>query len=180
MKKRLIKLIWRTSLILLFFAGMGCEKTDDGSYAKPITRYEKIMGKWKLSAIKEIDEIAFAQGSKSSEMVLTSKFKFNTMEITFNVDSTNEVKPTTYVVTGEAPAIFDREGYWDMDQAYAHSDGSATIINLYSDAAKTQKTDKFALTTVPGTKKVLEIKLLREINGVPFLSYSIQLKPAVK
>lgn len=165
-------------LVFLIFASIGCEKTDDGSYVRPLTIYEKMMGKWKMGSIKEVDEIALASGVKPNEQTITSKFTFSSFQITFNVDSSKqELVPTTYQVEGTAPALFNAQGYWDLDSPYARTDGKVCKLLLYADALKSKITDQFDVVVVPGTKTDLGIKLVRSSNGTPFLSYLYTLKP---
>lgn len=173
-KKKLLPLI---SLFLLLII-IGCEKQDDGSYVQPITRYEKIAGTWKLTTIKQTDEIAKANVTKPDELVLTSLFNFTTFQITFNVDSSSiGIKPTTFQVTGSAPVLFATEGYWDMDSPFARTDGKPSKILLYSDAEKTKLLDRLELTAVPTTKKTMEIRLVRtDDKEIPYLSYTYSLK----
>lgn len=168
-KSKILTWLFLLCLVILF----GCTKTDDGSYVEPITSYERLMGKWKLTKIKEIDELARAQKITPDEIDLTSKFNFKSMIITFSVDTTNGHVPTAFTVEGDAPEIFIKEGYWDLDTPYAKSDGTAPVINVYSDQAKTTLVDKFAVTTIPGTSKSLVLRLSRISANITFLSYEM-------
>lgn len=164
------------SFLVMVTAFTACNDTDDGSYAAPITTYEKIKGSWKLTSLKQVDEIAAANSQKPSEMILTDQFGFSTFSITLNVDSNNE--PANYSVSGSAPDIFAREGYWELDHPFPNTDATANVIVLYSDAAKTQRTGGLYLTATPGATAVMEFKLTRQTKGVPFVSYVYQLAPA--
>lgn len=165
-------LLWLFTIIAI-----SCEKQDDGTYVPPISRIEKIYGTWKLTAIKQTDEIAKASGSKPDELILTTKFNFNSFQITFNVDSSSaEIKPTSFEVKGNAPALFATSGYWDMDNPFARTDGKPSKILLFSDSSKTQLLDVLELTAVPTTKPTMEIRLVRYSEGNPYLSYTYSLR----
>jgi hypothetical protein len=155
---------------------LGCEKTDDGTYTAPITLYEKIGGNWKMYFLTQVDEVAKVNNLQPVEVDLTSHFNFRTFLISLNVDSS--FQPTTYAVTGSVPELFAASGYWKLDEPYVHADQTATNILLYSDEAKTLLTDKLAVVTLPGTKKLLDFSLTRMDNGTPFVSYVYELKPA--
>jgi hypothetical protein len=163
-------------LLLFMVLPEGCELTEDGSYTAPITLYEKIQGNWTMNNLKLIDEIAKVNSIKPDEMIITSKFEFGTFKILFSVDES--MQPTTYEVQGNAPQLFATSGFWELDKPFTHSDGTATKILLYSDAAKTLLTDELTVTAIPGKAKILEFKLTRKDNGTPFLSYVFKLKPA--
>jgi len=175
MKKTGILLLMGLFLFQLF---QGCNKTDDGTYTAPITLYESIGGTWKLTSLKQIDEIAKAGSAKPDEMLLTTKFSFNTFIIALNVDSTeNGIEPATYEVQGTAPQLFNASGYWELDQAFPHTDNQATRIRLFSDAARTSLTDELIVTAIPGAKAALQFNLTRLSEGVPYVSYQYALKP---
>lgn len=165
--------IWAIVLLPLCVA---CNDTDDGSYVEPITVYEKIKGNWTISSVKQIDEIAKANSQPVSEMNLTNQVDFSTFTISLNVDEKN--RPTSYKVGGTAPQLFPSEGYWELDYPFHNTDGSANIMNLYSDQAKTTKVAQLSITGIPGATKVLEMKLSRKAKGVTFVSYVYQLSPA--
>lgn len=165
--------IWAIVLLPLCVA---CNDTDDGSYVAPITTYEKIKGNWTIVSVKQIDEIAKANSQSPSEMNLTNQIDFSTFSITLNVDNKNE--PTSYKVGGTSPQFFPAEGYWKLEYPFQNTDGSASILNLYSDAAKTVKAGQLSITAVPGTTQVLELKFSRKAKGVTFVSYVYQLSPA--
>ncbi len=154
----------------------GCQKTVDGSYAAPITIYEKVSGTWVMNATKGLlqdDEIAKANSESVTQMDLTDKFTFASFTITFNVDANN--KPTTYSVGGTAPQLLPASGYWDLDYPYPSTVGNPSQIYLFSDASKSTKTSTLSILTIPGSDKTLQFKLSRKINGVPFVSYTYKL-----
>lgn len=163
------------SLVLVGLPFAACNETDDGSYVAPITSYEKMKGTWELRSIKQVDEIAKASSQNPSEMVLTDQFDFATFTIALNVDVQN--LPTTYQVSGSAPALFPNDGYWELDNPFPNTDGTPSVVKLYSDAAKTKQTGSLSVTAIPGATQVLELKLTRKTKGVPFVSYSYQLIP---
>jgi hypothetical protein len=175
------KLLQRLPLLAIVLLAYSCEEQEDGSYVPPITRYELIHGTWKLQGIKMTDELARANKTKPDEMVLTKEFNFTSFVIALDVDSSSgEIKPTTFEVTGNAPALFATSGYWDMDTPYARADGMPSKILLYADPAKTQLIDELELTTVPGKDVVLEFRLVRYSGGNPYLSYTYRLRPLTK
>jgi len=153
----------------------GCNETDDGTYTEPISLYEKIGGAWKISGIKEIDEIAKASSMKPDEITLTSKFNFSTFVITLSVDE--NFNPTTYEVKGSAPELFKSSGYWELDYPYPNPDNISTKILLYSDEAKTLLTDKLIVTSIPGAKATMQFNLQRLSGGIPYVTYQYSLKP---
>jgi hypothetical protein len=161
--------------LVVFQLIISCSKTNDGTFTAPITLYEKIGGTWKITAIKEIDEIAKASSIKPDEVLLLTKFNFNTFVITLSVNENFE--PTTYAVTGSAPNLFSATGYWKLDSAFPHTDNNSTRIQLYSDEAKTVLTDELIVTAIPGAKNVLSFNLTRSSDGVPFVTYQYALKP---
>lgn len=164
------------SFLVIVTCFPACNDTDDGSYVAPITTYEKIKGSWKLTSLKQVDEIAAANAQKPSEMYLTEQFGFSTFTITLNVD--NENQPTTYSVGGSAPAIFPKDGYWKLEHPFPNTDATAGLIHLYSDEAKSQRTGGLNLTATPGATQVMELKFTRQTKGVAFVSYVYQLSPA--
>jgi hypothetical protein len=169
----------KTGYILLclfvFQLIISCNKTDDGTYTAPITLYEKIGGTWKISSVKEIDEFAKARSLKPDEVLLLSKFNFNTFVITLAVDE--NLQPTTYSVAGNSPQLFEPTGYWKLDYSFPHTDNNPTKIQLFSDVAKTQLTDELIVSAIPGAKNVLQFNLTRQSNGVPYVTYQYALKP---
>ena len=157
-------------LFLLTLPFTGCEpKTDDGSYTDPITLYEKVSGKWTLSGITQVDETAKTMNITPSEMDLTDQFDFSTFAVDLTVDAANQ--PTSYQVSGTAPELFPNQGWWDLDTSFPYADGSAPKVNLYSDAGKTDLIAQLSITSMPGAKKEMELKLTRSDDGVPFVSY---------
>lgn len=150
-----------------------CNDTDDGSYVAPITLYEKVKGSWTLNNVIQVDETAKVSGIKPDEMSLYSRFGFESLNITLNVDAENQ--PTSYKVGGTAPELFPNEGYWDLDTSFPYASGTAPTINLYSDAAKTSLTGRLTITSVPGAKSEMELKLTRKSKDVAFVSYVYQL-----
>ena len=171
MKKRRIFLLLILSLIILG----GCELTEDGSYVAPITNYEKIAGNWSLTSITQTDEIAKAGSSEPSEVQLITQFGFSDFQIKLNVDES--FQPTSFEVSGNAPELFLKSGYWELDEPFAHSDGSVAKILLYSDEAKTQLVDQLSVTAVPGAVANLGFKLTRSTEQTPYVSYLYQLSP---
>ena len=155
------------------FLFVGCSMMDDGSYVKPITLYEKVNGNWQLSSIRQIDETAKASNMSVTEMPLTEQFNFGSFATALNADVNNN--PSTYAVSGEAPELFPNKGYWDLDLEFPSAGGTSSIIYLYSDAAKAQLTERLVITTPPGTDGVMELRLTRMSNGVPFVSYQYKL-----
>jgi hypothetical protein len=169
----------KTGYILLCFfvfqLFISCNKTDDGTYTAAITLYEKIGGTWKITSIKEVDEIAKASSIKPNEVLLLSKFNFTTFVISLAVDENSE--PTTYTVEGTAPNLFEPTGYWKLDNPFPHTDNISSKIQLFSDQAKTQMTDELVVSAIPGVKNVLQFNLVRKSNGIPFVTYQYAFKP---
>jgi hypothetical protein len=163
-------------MILCSILAGGCELTDDGTYVAPITNYEKIGGSWILKSIKQIDETAKASLSKPDEQVLTNEFTFKSFQITLNTDE--KFNPGTFEVTGTSPELFLKSGYWDLDNPFVNTDGTATHIRLYADEARTQLIDQLSLNKIPGTSSILEFKLTRSVDNTPFVSYLFQVAPA--
>ena len=139
----------RLLIIVLIFMPVlwyGCSKTDDGSFTAPITIYEKVNGTWNMFSIKMIDETAKSASIKPDEVTLTDQFSFAGFAITLNVDEANN--PTTYTVTGTAPQLLLPQGYWDLDTQFPQTDGTPVKINLFADAAKTQKTNQVSIKII--------------------------------
>lgn len=152
----------------------GCYKTDDGTYTDPITIYEKLGGKWGLTKLTEVDEIAVASSLKPDNVVLTSKFNFKTFTITLNVDE--NFQPTSYLVEGSAPELFAKSGYWKLNNPFPNTDGTAVKIQLFSDEAKTAMVDELSLSALPGARATMEFNLTRESNGLPYVTYTYAVK----
>lgn len=174
MRKAIIFLI----MIPCFIVLGGCELTDDGEYAAPITNYEKIGGSWILKSIKQIDETAKASLSKPDEQIITTEFGFKSFQIILNTN--DSFNPTTFEVSGTSPELFIKSGYWDLDNPFVNTDGTATHIRLYSDEARTQLVDQLSLNKIPGISSILEFKLTRSVDNTPYVSYLYQVGPLVK
>lgn len=158
-------------LLLILMAIGGCDKTDDGSYVKPITISEKLSGTWTLTKLTQTDEIALANGEENTAMELTGQFDFTSFSLTLVTDA--DKKPTTFTVTGTAPEILSKGGYWDLDYDYPHTDGTVSKINLFTDASRSVKSATLDILTIPGAApQALQFKLTRKVNGVPFISYT--------
>jgi len=161
------------ALMLLFFIGVfalvGCNDTDDGSYVAPITLGEKIHGHWTLNSMKQVDELA------QTSVDLSGQLEFMSFGIDLQADEDNN--PSTFSVTGNAPALLPTSGYWDMANKFTNSDGTANKIYLYSDALKQTKVAMLTVTATPGVNRVLEFKLTRKQNGLAFVSYVYNLVP---
>lgn len=162
-------------LLTIMFSFVACNDTDDGSFVEPITIYEKIRGNWKTTFVKQIDEVAKSKSESPSEMTITDLFNFSTFSIALNVDANN--KPTEYKVGGTAPELFPKSGYWNLDYEFPNTNGTATKLNLYSDAAKTNKVGELSITATPGATSVLELKFTRKTQGTDFVSYVYNLSP---
>lgn len=160
-------------LLAIGLAVAGCNEPDDGSQVDPITIYEKIDGDWALMSVKMVDEVAKANNVQPNEQNLSALFNYEDFKIKFNVDAQNN--PTSYEVAGEVPPLFAPTGYWQLSYPFHQTDASAVRIYLFSDAAKTNKTDELRLTSVPGSNEEMEIQLVRESSGVPFVSYVFKL-----
>lgn len=166
----------KRKMICLLAIGMfaiGCNDVDDGAHVNPIATYEKIGGEWSLMNLKMVDEVAKANAIEPNEQNLSALFNYENFKIKLNVDSNNQ--PTTYEVTGNVPPLFALNGYWQLSSAFQKPDAKPVSILLYSDAEKTQQTDELRLTSVPGSKREMEIQLVRVSNGTPFISYIFKL-----
>lgn len=150
-----------------------CTDTNDGSYVAPISISEKIHGSWAAISVKQTDEIAKAAGQTPTDMGLTRQFNFTSFNVVFNTDDKNI--PTSYAITGDAPALIPTSGYWSMPNLYINTDATLNEIYLFADQAKTQKTATLTLGSVPGLLDVFEFKLTRRSNGVAFVSYTYRL-----
>jgi len=165
------KFIYLFAILGLFAAS--CNEQDDGSYAAPISLYEKVNGEWGLMNLKMVDEFAKANAIEPSEQNLSTLFNFEDFKISLNVDG--EMNPTTYEVSGNVPDLFARSGYWQLSTPFQQTNGTATRIYLYNDAQKTQLTDELRLTSVPGNSDEMEIQLVRTSGGSAFVSYTFKL-----
>ena len=165
----------RSFLILLvilttFFA---CTDTNDGTYVAPISVAEKIHGTWAAISVKQTDEIAKTAGQTPTDLGLSRQFNFTSFNVLFNADENNN--PTSYSITGDAPALIATNGYWSMPNLFLNTDATPNEIYLYADQAKTQKIATLTLGSVPGLLDVFEFKLTRRTNGVAFVSYTYRL-----
>jgi len=160
-------------LFTLFLLLTACATTNDGAYVTPISISEKIGGQWSAISVKQTDEIAKAAGESVSELGLSRQFSFISFSIDFGTDSKNN--PTSYTVTGDAPALIPETGYWGMPNLFPNTDTTPNEIYLYSDQAKANKTATLTLSSVPGLLDVFEFKLTRRSNGVAFVSYTYRL-----
>lgn len=160
------------ALFMCFFA-ISCDNTEDGSYVDPITIYEKVNGNWRLTNLKMVDEFAKANKIEPSEENLSTFFNYEDFKINFSVDEKN--KPTSYEVTGNVPPLFAPKGYWELSSDFQQTNASAVRIYLYSDAAKTQKTDELRVTSVPGSNDEMEFQLVHSSGGTPFVTYVFKL-----
>jgi hypothetical protein len=161
MRRKEISRVLKSSLVAVGLLMLSaCASTDDGSYVAPITQYEKIGGNWILNSVTQTDE------TTTNAMTLTDVFSFDTFGIKLNTDSLNN--PTTFEVSGNAPALLPTSGSWKLANPFVNSDGTSAQIVLND---KTNLT----VTAVPGANKVLEFKLTRKSNGVAFVSYTYNL-----
>lgn len=161
MRNKITFLVFLMMLLVMgSFLLTSCDNTDDGSYVAPVTLYEKIGGKWILNTVTQTDE------STSKTMDLTSLFDFNSLVINLNTDAKGE--PTTFTVDGTAPAILPVSGTWKMENAFVNSDGSSATILLNDQV-------RLTVTSLPGSKQVLEFKFTRKFNGKAFVSYTYNL-----
>lgn len=158
------------SLLVSRLCFTACNGTEDGSYVAPITLSEKINGQWVLSSIKQVDEIA------SKDIELTGQLDFMSFGIDLQADAENN--PTTFSVTGNAPALLPASGNWEMEHPFTNSDGTPARIFLYSGADKSQKAAVLTVTATPGANRILEFKLTRKQKGQAFVSYIYNLVPA--
>lgn len=163
-------------ICLLAVAGLfaiSCNEMDDGNHVDPITLNEKIDGEWGLMSLKMVDEVAKAGKIEPSEQNISTLFNYDSFRIKFNVDEKN--KPTSFEVLGDVPALFAKQGFWQLSSDFQQTTGAPVKIYLYSDAAKTLKTDELRLISVPGSNEEMEIQLMRTSGGTPFVSYTFKL-----
>jgi len=158
------------SVIVSFTA---CNDTDDGHHVDPITLYEKVQGSWNLTDILQIDETAITSGISPTEISLFDQLNFQSFNITLNVDGSNT--PTSYAVSGTAPELFTKNGFWDMSSSFQMADGTIPVIYLYSDAAKTSLAGKLSIVSMPGAKSEMDLKLTRNTSGTAYVSYQYKL-----
>jgi hypothetical protein len=155
----------------LFFSS--CADTNDGTYVAPISVAEKIHGTWAAISVKQTDEIAKTAGQTPTDLGLSRQFNFTSFHVAFNADDKNN--PTSYTITGDAPALIPTSGYWSMPNLFINTDATPNEIYLFTDQAKTQKIAALTLGSVPGLLDVFEFKLTRRTNGVAFVSYTYRL-----
>ena len=120
-----------------------------------------------------VDEFAKANKIEPSEENLSTFFNYEDFKINFSVDEKN--RPTSYEVTGNVPPLFAPKGYWALSSDFQQTNASAVRIYLYSDAAKTQKTDELRVTSVPGSNDEMEFQLVHSSGGTPFVTYVFKL-----
>lgn len=168
-----LRTILYPAIFVLLLMLNACAITDDGVYVAPISISEKIGGQWSAISVKQTDELAKAAGESVSELGLSRQFSFISFSVNFESDIKNN--PTSYTITGDAPALIPVSGYWDMPNLYPNTDATPNEIHLYTDKAKTQKTATLTLSSVPGLLDVFEFKLTRRSNGVTFVSYTYRL-----
>lgn len=156
-------------LLWLMFATSfySCNQTEDGSYVPPITISEKINGEWVLNSVTQVDEIT----SKSVD--LTGQLSFMSFAIKLQAD--DQQQPTTFSVSGQAPALLPAQGTWTMENNFSNSDATPARIFLYEGS---KKTAVLTITATPGNNRVLEFKFTRKQKGEPFVSYVYNLVPA--
>lgn len=154
---------------------VACNDSEDGSYVEPITLYEKLQGTWGLRTLQQVDEAGKASGAKYTTMDLTESFDFTSFGLELQLDE--KKRPTSFTVKGNAPALFPTGGYWDLSNEFYNTDGSPTVMYLYSDAAKSQKIGQLTVSSVPGSTAILGLKLTRSLKGKVFISYNYELAP---
>jgi hypothetical protein len=166
-----MKTFFKHSVLWLAFvpamALTACSTTDDGSYAAPISLYEKIGGKWVLNSLVQTDE------TTGKTMTLTGKLDFDTFVI--HLDTDDEGAPTTFSVEGKAPVLLPTSGTWSLDRPFTKSDGTATQILLKGGEGAATLT----VTAVPGATRVMEYKLTRKTGGQAYTSYTYNLMSAL-
>lgn len=149
--------------------------TDDGSYTKPITLYEKVAGTWNLSRVKQVDEVAVAAKSGTTELDLTEFFE----QFTIVLNEDGEGNPSTFTASG-APALLPENGYWKLERPFQNWDGTPVKVLFFSDAACTQAAGQVSVTSVPGSTPLMELTLTRYANGSAFVSYVYTLIPVIQ
>ena len=160
-------------LLLSLMAGAlftACNDTEDGSYVEPITLYEKLQGTWSLRTLQQVDEAGKASGAKYTTMELTQSYDYTTFKP--NLQHEESRRPTTIQVSGVAPALFPTNGYWELSNDFYNTDGSPTVMYLYSDSSNSQKTGQLTVSSVPGSTAFLGLMLSRSAYGKVFISYN--------
>ena len=158
---------------VVLLALIACTDTNDGTFVAPISVSEKIHGTWAAISIKQTDEIAKTAGQTPTDLGLSRQFNFTSFHILFNTDDKNN--PTSYTISGDAPALLPISGYWSMPNLFINTDATPNEIYLYANESKTVKTATLTLGSVPGLLDVFEFKLTRRTNGVAFVSYTYRL-----
>ena len=171
--KILLKLSAVFLLVVVMFSTLSCDRVDDGPFVEPITLYERIQGDWLLSDIIQVDETRRVANINPQEISLINVFDFDTFGISFEVDANN--RPTSYRVIGIAPELFPNTGFWGMEHSFPQTDGTAPVINLYSDAARANRTAQLRVAVTPGARPEMELVLTRRTGGVAFVSYRYRL-----
>ncbi len=161
------------AFILLFGS---CEEADEGPFVEPITVYEKIKGSWVMESITMEDRYAIATNLATEDQNVTAYFGFESYSIQFNVDANDN--PTTFETGGNAPELFLQQGYWDLNSAFPFTGSSSVIIQLFSDADKSNKVDELVISNIPGASPLLQYRLNRSYNDAVYLSYFYVLKRA--
>lgn len=169
----------KQTLVILFFVAFTqlftcCNKTNDGIYTEPISIYEKIGGTWELTKLNLVDEVAAANSLKPDAINLTTKFDFRSFKMTLLLDES--FNPTTFEVTGNAPGLFIKNGYWDLSHPFPNTDTTPVKLRLYSNEAKTELADVLNITSLPGQRSVMDFSLTRSVNDVPYATYQYGLK----
>lgn len=159
-------------VMMQFF--MACNKTNDGTFTEPISIYEKMGGTWVLTRLNMVDELAAANSLKPDAMNLTGKFNFKTFAITLQLNE--QFEPGTFEVSGDAPALFIKSGFWKLSNPYPNTDGTAVQLELYTDEGKTNLADVLSITSLPGNRAVMDFALTRQSDNVPFITYQYSLK----
>ena len=140
-----------------------CSTIEDGDYVSPITQYEKMGGTWRVNSVTQIDE------TNQKSMALTGLFDFESFAIHLGTDASGN--PTSYTISGSAPALLPVSGQWKLENPFVNSDGSSAKVLLNENTALT-------VTAMPGAQQSLEFKLTRMQNGNAFVSYVYNLVPA--
>ena len=161
--------------VLICLLAVSCDKKEEEDIVEPITLYDKVGGVWELESLLQTDEIAKAGNSELYELDLTLVFEFSSFQISLDLDE--EMEPTSFEVSGEAPELFLTAGYWDLDNPFPKTDGSNNILRLYADDSKTEIIDQLELVTVPGTQTELEFQLVRNSAGSAYVSYLYSMNP---
>lgn len=169
----------KQTVVILFLLVFGqfftaCNETNDGTYTDPITIYEKMGGDWRLTKLVQIDEIAKASSIKPNQITLTNEFNFKTFNISFRVD--DAFQPTSYEVTGDAPELFMKSGFWELSNPFPNTDGTAVKILLYSDEEKSILVDQLDIAALPGSRGTMDFNVARSSGALPFVTYQYSIK----